>query len=119
VSGNDSEKQQDALDDKLDLIGWGLFLIWIGIAFWLDVGIGVGLIGVGAIILGEQVSRRFLGLCVEGFWITVGLLMVLSGVWQAYDVNMPLGSGILVLLGLIMVATALTGKRVGRRHRMK
>lgn len=119
MSEDRSREDREGLDDKLDLIGWGLFLIWIGIAFWLDVGIAIGLIGVGVITLGEQLTRKLLGLHAEGFWITIGLLMLLGGVWQVFDVNMPLGSGILVLLGVIMVVTALIGKRVGGRHRAR
>ena len=40
------------LHQTLDALGWGLFFIWIGIAFLADVGWGIGCIGVGVIILG-------------------------------------------------------------------
>jgi hypothetical protein len=52
--------QRKKLRRKLDEIGWGLFFIWIGIAFLADVGWGVGLIGVGTIILGGLVAREYL-----------------------------------------------------------
>jgi hypothetical protein len=44
---------------RLDSLGWGLFFIWIGIAFLADVGWGVGFIGVGIIILGGLGGREY------------------------------------------------------------
>jgi len=60
------------LTKKLEAAGWGLFFIWIGIALLADVGWGVGLLGVGIIILGAQVSRRYLAL--------VPILCIVAGV---------------------------------------
>lgn len=45
---------------KLAAVGWGLFFIWIGIAFLADVGWGMGLLGVGVIALGTQQPRHAL-----------------------------------------------------------
>jgi len=45
---------------RLDSLGWGLFFIWIGVAFLANVGWGVGCIGVGLIILGGLVAREYL-----------------------------------------------------------
>ena len=55
------------LEKKLDMIGWGLFFIWIGIAFLVEFGLGVGLFGVGLIALGVQAARKYLNLKPEGF----------------------------------------------------
>jgi hypothetical protein len=52
--------QSKKLDRRLDALGWGLFFIWIGVAFLADVGWGVGLVGVGLIILGTLVAREYL-----------------------------------------------------------
>lgn len=49
------------LDRKLDAVGWGLFFVWIGVALLLEVGWGIGLLGVGIITLGGQAGRRCLG----------------------------------------------------------
>ncbi len=46
--------------DWLDAVGWGLFFIWIGVAFLADLGWGVGLIGVGVIIIGTSAAGRYL-----------------------------------------------------------
>ena len=66
--------KRGSLHRKLDAAGWGLFFIWTGMAFLMDVGWGAGLLGVGIITLGGQVTRRYLGLELEGFWIAVGFL---------------------------------------------
>ena len=52
--------QRKKLYRKLDLIGWGVFFIWIGIAVLANVGWGIGLIGIGVIILGKLAVREYL-----------------------------------------------------------
>lgn len=52
--------QRKKLNRKLDAVGWGLFFIWMGIAFLADVGWGVGFLGVGLIILGSLGAREYL-----------------------------------------------------------
>jgi hypothetical protein len=58
-------KQHDRTS-KYDAIGWGLFFIWVGVAWITDVGWGIGLLGVAAITLGMQVARKISGEAVEG-----------------------------------------------------
>ena len=52
--------QRKKLNRTLDAIGWGVFFIWIGVAFLAHLGWGVGFIGVGLIILGGLVARIYL-----------------------------------------------------------
>lgn len=52
---------------RLDTAGWGLFLIWVGASFLMDLGWGVGLIGVAAVIFVMQVARRYYGRNLERF----------------------------------------------------
>ena len=52
--------QRKKQDRTLDAVGWGVFFIWIGVAFLADLGWGVGFIGVGLIILGALVARIYL-----------------------------------------------------------
>ncbi len=52
--------QRKRLGRTLDAVGWGVFFIWIGIAFLADLGWGVGFIGIGLIILGSLVARVYL-----------------------------------------------------------
>ena len=52
--------QSKKLAKRLDALGWGLFFIWVGVAFMADVGWGVGFLGVGLIILGILGAREYL-----------------------------------------------------------
>ncbi len=64
----DGDTQKGNLASTVDTVGLGLFLIWIGIAFWLNL-VGWGLIGAGIIILGDQAFRKYLRIKVEGSWV--------------------------------------------------
>jgi cytochrome c oxidase subunit IV len=80
---NDEKKttEQTHAAKMLEVVGWGLFFIWIGISFLVKFHIGIGLLGVAVITLGTQMARKIYGLKMEGFWIIVGLLFywVVSG----------------------------------------
>ncbi len=84
-----------SLEKKLEAAAWGLFFIWIGIAVFGHAGWGAGLIGVGIITLGAQVARKYFSLRLEGFWVAVGFLFVVSGIWKLYNIHvriLPMGS---------------------------
>ena len=78
------------LPARIRTAAWSLALIWIGVALLMDAGLGVGLLGVGIIILGEQGARRYFSLTLQWFWITVGLLFVALGLWNLYGLKMVL-----------------------------
>ena len=84
---------------KLDAAAWGLFFVWAGVALIADVGWGLGLLGVGIITLAAQAGRRYFGLAAEGFWIVVGLLFVLGGVWELLGVRFSLVPIVLIVAG--------------------
>lgn len=98
-----------AVPKKLEAAGWGLFFIWIGLALLLNVGWGVGLIGVGIIILGAQASRRYLALKLDGFWVVVGFLFVVGGVWELFNVQLALVPLLCIVAGVALLASALRG----------
>ena len=54
-------REKGALSHKLDAIGWGLFFIWMGIAFLLDVGWGWGMVGIAVIIDLESPGNHLQG----------------------------------------------------------
>jgi len=95
---------------KLDAIGWGLFFIWVGIAFLADLGWGVGLVGVGLLGLGEQVARRRFGLSMEGFWVVVSFLFIVGGLWTLFDAQVALVPLLLIVAGLAVLFSAFWGK---------
>ncbi|MGB2981475.1 MAG: hypothetical protein WBC77_09525 [Candidatus Zixiibacteriota bacterium] len=102
--------QRRHLARKLDAVGWGLFFIWVGIAFLADLGMGVGLLGVGLITLGGQVARRHFNLNLEGFWVVVGLLFVVGGLWNLIEAKIALVPLLLIVAGLAVLVSAFWGK---------
>ena len=103
-------KERD-LTGKLDKAGWGLFFVWVGIAFLADLDTGVGLLGVGIIALGEQALRKFLGVKVEGFWVVVGLCFVVGGLWDLFEARLPLVPIALIVGGALLLFSIFSGKR--------
>ena len=99
--------QEKGLAGRLDKAGWGLFFIWIAIAFVADVGDGVGLLGVAVIVLGGQVARKSMGVPLEGFWLVVGVLFLLGALWELYSVELPLVPIVLGLAGIVLVLSAI------------
>jgi hypothetical protein len=92
---------QSALASKLGGAGWALFFIWIGVALLLNVGTGVTLLGIGAITLGMQLVRRSQALDLEVFWVVVGLLFVLAGIWALSGTELPLLPILLIVAGAV------------------
>jgi hypothetical protein len=90
---------------KLDAVGWGLFLIWLGVVLLAKAQTSVALLGIGIIMLGVQLARVVLKLKVEGFWFVVGLLFVVGGLWQLADTRIPLVPILLIAAGLALVLT--------------
>jgi hypothetical protein len=103
--------ERHRLAKRLDAVGWGLFFVWVGIAFLADFDVGVGLLGVGIIILGEQAARKYCDLKLEGFWVVVGLLFVVGGLWELFEAEVGLVPILLIVVGLALLVSAAFGKR--------
>jgi hypothetical protein len=95
---------------KLEAASWGVFFIWVGICFLMDVGWGIGLLGVGLITLGGQVGRQFFGLPLEGCWVVMGLFFLLGGIWDLAKIEISLVSVALVVVGAVLVLSAVRGR---------
>jgi hypothetical protein len=91
---------------KVDAVAWGLFFVWVGVAVIANFGWGVGLLGVGIITLGEQVARKYCSLAVERFWVLVGLLFVLGGVWELVGLQFSLLPIMAIVAGLALLLSA-------------
>ncbi len=103
-----------SLANKLEAIGWGVFFIWMGIAFLADVGWGMGLLGVGVIAIGAQLARKYFALPVEGFWLVIGIAFAACGVWELLNIKASVPGGILPMLcvvaGIIILFSAFLRK---------
>lgn len=106
----DKLSQRRHMARKLDAVGWGLFFIWVGIAFLADLGWGVGLLGVGVLALGEQVANRHYNLKIDGFWVVVGFLFVVGGLWTIFEARVALVPLLLIVAGLAVLVSAFWGK---------
>lgn len=95
---------------KLDVLAWSFFFIWIGVALLSKLGWGIGLLGVGVIILGKQVTRKYMALTFETFGLVCGVLFVLGGVWELLSVRISLVPVVCIAAGLALLLSALFGK---------
>ena len=101
---SDEEKK---LGDKLSSFGWSLFFIWIGLALLLKIEVAFTLFVVGIITLGVQVVRKYSKLKFEGFWVAVGLLFLVGGLWE-----MPLMPLLLIVVGAAILIALMKGKNL-------
>ena len=110
---NDEELKEDEtskLSHKLTAVGWGLFFIWVGIVLLMKINPGVGLLGVGVITLAMQVTRKYFNLKLERFWVVLGLLFVLGGLWNLFEATLPLVPILLIVAGLALLVSIIREK---------
>lgn len=91
---------------RLDAAAWGLFFVWVGVALIANLGWGLGMLGVGIIALAVQLARRQLGLAIERFWVVVGALFSLGGVWELLGVQFSLVPIVLIVAGVALLFSA-------------
>ena len=96
---------------QLDALSWGLFLVWIGLALLMDVGWGWGLLGVAVIILGEAVIRRLKRLPTHGFWVAIGLMLLVCALWELLALSLPLIPVLIIGFGLAVLWVAFHRRR--------
>ena len=98
-------------EKKLEAVGWGLFFIWIGIAFLTDIGFPIGLFGLGIITLGSQAARKYFNFKLEGFWIIVGVLFIIGGIEELVNIEIDLLPILLIVAGLVILTSVFRGKK--------
>ena len=85
-------------NERLENIGWGLFLIIVGVTFLgpeVEAPVGVWLIGAGLIMLGLNAIRYFSGIKTSSFTIGLGSLALVAGIASAFSVKI---FGVLLIL---------------------
>lgn len=107
------DPKKKALDQRLDALGWGLFLIMIG-GLWLApegwVPEGTWLIGTGIIILGLMLIRYVNGIRVNGFWLVVGLIALGFGMSDVFGLDVPVFPILLIIIGIHILLKPLLKK---------
>ena len=100
------DEEKMALNKRLEMIGWGLFLIMLGgFAFvpYETVAKGVWSIGVGLIMLGLNAARYFLKIKMSGFTTFLGIISLFSGVMQLLGMHTLEGAILLIILGAYLI----------------
>jgi hypothetical protein len=115
AENSENVENPQVLTKKLNAAGWGAFFIWMGIAFLTNISWGLGLLGVGVIVLAGEAARKYFGLCLDLFWLMMGIIFVVWGADQALAIQV---GGILwpivsIALGL---AILVNGLRPHPRH---
>lgn len=95
---------------RLNDVGWGLFFLWVGIALLADLSWGIGLLGVGVLTLGGQIARACMGSKFEKFWVVVGTLFVVGGVWELFSFRGSLIGILCLVAGVLLLIAASAGE---------
>ena len=95
------------IERRIEAIAWGLFFIWVGIAFLSNVGDGVGLLGVGIRTVWAQAVRSYYNLKLESLWLIVGACFALGGIWEFIDPAVALVPILLIMAGAALLFSVL------------
>lgn len=109
------ESKQHTLNQRLESIGWALFLIMLG-----GIGLvpnemvpeGAWLIGVGLIMLGLNLARYLYQIPMSSATLFLGALALAAGITSVFGVNLPVFPIALILLGLSALSKAFFEKSV-------
>ena len=96
------DEDAEALNKRLEMIGWGLFLIMIGGLMLVPeqyVPEGLWLVGASLIMLGLNAARYFYHLPLSWFTIILGLLALASGAGDLIGIDLPVFPILLILIG--------------------
>ncbi len=102
--------------EKLEKIGWGLFLVMLG-AIWLFpdsiVPEGTFMFGVGIILLGMNLTKYSKGYRVNGFTVFLGIVALIAGLSSLLGRSVDIFPLILILWGISIIFG------IGRKKRKK
>ena len=102
-------------NERLENIGWGLFLIIVGITFLgpeVQAPVGIWLIGGGLIMLGLNAVRYFCGIRPSSFTIGLGSVALVAGIASAISVKIV--GVFLILIGASIILRPLFEQEVAR-----
>jgi hypothetical protein len=95
----------------LDSLSWGLFIILIGVGWYIGATYGIETgsyiaLGVGLILLGLNLTRSQIGIKVSKFSLFVGLVALAIGVAGILGYALDLFLTVVILIGLFIVGEA-------------
>lgn len=109
-------EQQDR-SSLLDIVGWAVFFIWIGIAWLLELSLGWGIVGTGLLVLALQALHAAFHVHVEAFWVIAAIAFIVGGFWELWEVAIPLAPVALIGIGIALLIWYCT-KTLTHRKRM-
>lgn len=113
--GHEVAREEDTrLAKRLEAMGWGVALLWIGVAALLNFGWPLVLLGLGVLTLIMQGVRLGSGLKPEPFWLVLGAVMLVAGLWEILaGTSFPIIPVALILLGLAILGSLWTKRGTG------
>jgi hypothetical protein len=108
------DEEKVALNERLEMMGWGLFLIMLGGFILVPHTVaakGFWSIGVGVIILGLNAARYFLKIKMSGFTTFLGVLSLIGGILQLLGLEAIEGAFLLIILGAFLLVKPWFDKR--------
>ena len=98
-----SRELKAALNQRLEALGWGLFLITIGMLWLFPAGLvpnGTWLIAAGVILLGVNVVRYLNDIMLSGTGLFLGILALVFGIGEFAGVELPFVAILMIVFGL-------------------
>jgi hypothetical protein len=100
----------------LTSLAWGLFFILIGISWTASQYYGIDVVpyvalGAGIILIGLNVARTGFGMALSKFSLFIGIIAFAFGGAALVGYSLPLWQMIIVLIGLFIVAEAVSALR--------
>ena len=104
-----------ALDRRYNLVGWGALFVWIGVVSIIPgerLPSGLGLLGVGAILLGLNFARRLIHrIPVHATGITIGATALAFGAAELFHTLMVIPAA-LIAIGLVLLTRSALAPKV-------
>ena len=96
----------------IDQIGWGIFLVMIGV-IWLVPAVpqGAWLIGTGILLLVLNAIRSRLGIPWSAVSVALGVLALVAGLGDFTGIRLPLFPICLVIIGATLILKPLVSQR--------
>ncbi len=88
----------------IDILGWGLFIIWVGISFlWHPFPDGIGALGVGSIVVLTGIIRIASHRSISWQWIIIASFFIGAGICEYYHLPGPWLGIALIGVGFILL----------------